>query len=385
MTKCPRCFNHLSPEWFAWTAETPTETESNKRASAYSGVPVVMGTTIELRKPENGPPDWTPTPNYAEEQLGRPAVDLCPICHFKLPAYWRWGNATCITMAGARATGKTVYIAVMIKQLQRLVERQGQSVDPANQETERNYREFYERPLYEERGLLEPTPTVNTASSYQRDPLIFSLGIWQGVKQYLVIRDVAGEDLENANTEGHAWHFFGLADAVLFLFDPLRVEEIAHQLMDLIPMQGYRGGDPRVVFRTVTDLINRQTPRIAMILSKFDALQALQNVNGSQWSEIMSNPGAAFSRDPGMDSPTYNEDDGRLLHEEVSSLLQRLDAGPVIRSVTNTQTGQAYPHRFFAVSALGDSPVGSRLHDNGISPFRCLDPIRWVLSANGVL
>lgn len=384
MTKCPRCFNFLTHEWFAWTEETPTRTEEDERASAFSGVPITMGQTVELRKPENALPNWTPSADYGEKQLGGPAVDVCPICHYKLPAAWRWGNATCITMAGARATGKTVYIAVMIKQLQRLAELRGQSVDPANPETERNYREFYEKPLYEERGILEPTPTVNTGSSYQRDPLIFSLGNWGNVRQYLVIRDVAGEDLENANTDGFPWQFFGLADAVLFMFDPLRVEEVADQLRDLVPMQGNYGGDPKVVFRTVTGVIDRGTPRVAMILSKFDALQELQYVSGSNWSQIMSNPGAAFSRDPGIGVP-YDDEDGRLLHEEVKSMLQKLDAGPIIRSVVNANTGQPYAHRFFAVSALGDSPVGSRLHENGISPFRCLDPIRWVLSENDIL
>lgn len=384
MTKCPRCFNHLTHDWFAWATESSTETSQDDRATAFTGQPVMMGKTVELRRPENASPEWVPPPGFAQEALGEAAVDLCPICHFRLPSSWRWGQATCITMAGARATGKTVYIAVLIKQLQRLAEEAGRSVDPANRETEINYQRFYERPLYEERGILESTPPSSTNTSYQREPLIFSLGMWNEVRQYLVIRDVAGEDLENDSTTGHGWSFFGLADAVLFLFDPLRVDEVAQQLRDLIPVQSNRGGDPKSVFRTVTDTIGHGNPKVAMILSKFDALQALQHVQGSQWSQIMSNPGAAFSRDPQSVARPYDEEDGQLLHEEVRSLLQKLDAGPTILRVLNSATSQPYSHRFFAVSALGDSPVGSRLHPNGISPFRCLDPVRWVLSERGI-
>jgi hypothetical protein len=73
------------------------------------------------------------------------------------------------------------------------------------------------------------------------------------------------------------------------------------------------------------------------------------------------------------------------LDAEVSSLLQKLDAGPLLRNLENPRTGQRYANRFFAVSALGESPVGARLHANGITPFRCMDPVRWVLADQGVL
>lgn len=385
MTKCPRCFNNLTHEWFAWTEAAPQRTEPDERATAFTGSPVVAGKTCELQKPADAAPDWTPPPNYPETQLGGAAVEICPICHFVLPPHWRWGQATCIAMAGARATGKTVYIAVMIKQLQLLAERMNRAVEPATPETDYNYRKNYENPLFEERGILVSTPSSNTGDSYQREPLIFSLGVWNEVRRFLVIRDVAGEDLESGNTDGHSWQFFQVADAILFLFDPLRVEEIGDQLRDLVPVQANRGGDPKVVLRTVMNMLGYGTPRVAVVLSKFDALQALEEVQGGQWSQIMSNAGAAFSRDPSLEQAPYADEDGQLLHEEVRSLLQKLDAGPMLQSMENPVTGQQYRNRFFAVSALGASPVGERLHENGISPFRCLDPVRWVLSEHGVL
>ena len=63
-----------------------------------------------------------------------------------------------------------------------------------------------------------------------------------------------------------------------------------------------------------------------MILSKFDALRILRDVEGSEWSLIMSNAGAAYLRDT-SDAPHYDEAGGQLLHEEVRSLLTRLNAG----------------------------------------------------------
>lgn len=385
MTKCPRCFVTMSPDRYAWTLAVPDATEVDEVATAYHGSPVRSGVVCELRRPPDARGQWTPPPGHAEQHLGGPATEICPVCHYRLPAGWRLGHATCIAMAGARATGKTVYIAVLVKELQLLGERINCVVEPATRETDENYREHYETPLYEERGILESTPAAHTGDPYQREPLIFSLGVWQGVRQFLVIRDVAGEDLENGtDASSQSMQFFAHADGVIFMFDPLKVEAIRHQLHDLVPAQERVGGDPRAVLRTVLGIIGEGTPNLAVVVSKFDTLQALRDVNGTEWNRIMSNPGAAFSRDFSLARAPYNDGDGLFLHEEVRSLLQKLEAGPMMMAVEQPYTGTMLHSRFFAVSALGESPIGDKLHRNGISPFRCLDPVRWVLALRGV-
>jgi hypothetical protein len=276
-----------------------------------------------------------------------------------------------------------VYIAVLVKQLEKYVERFDRELVPADATTQSRYASIYEQPLFAERGILGATPPAEIGA--HPPPLIFNLGFWGGQQRYLVIRDVAGEDLENVATGGRAWDFFGLADAVLFMFDPLRVDEISDQLRDLVPDAARLGGDPREVLRTVMRLMGGGMPRLAVILSKFDALQALSHVRQSSWGRIMSHAGAAFNRDPSLVDVRYDEVDGALLDAEVRSLLQLLHAGPMLRTMRNPVTGHQYEHRFFAVSALGESPVGERLHRNGISPFRCMDPVRWVLAERSVL
>lgn len=381
MTKCPRCFNFLPGHLSVWMEANPTSTSLNDIASSYRGHPVQTGNVITYELTDGQPP----TASQLSQDFPGIAVEVCPICHYQLPVYWRDGHATCLAMAGARSTGKTVYIAVVIKQLQRHLERLGLEVEPADPTTRQRHTDNYERPLFEERGILPPTSSAQVATTHQHDPLIFSLGIWNGVREYLVVRDVAGEDLEKDNVGGPAWEFFAAADAVLFLFDPMRVEEIKHQLHDLIPTTATSGGDPRDALRTVMRLIGDGNPKLAVILSKFDALQELQRVTQSSWGKIMGNAGAAFSRDPALLGGFYDETDGILLHAEVHSLLQKLDAGPMLSTMRNPYSGRTYVHRFFAVSALGDAPHGDRLHASGIAPFRCLDPIRWVLADRQVL
>ena len=78
---------------------------------------------------------------------------MCPVCHYQLPDGWRDGHAICIAMAGARATGKSLYIAVLVKQLELLCENLGVSMEPATRATATAYSTHYETPLFAHRGL----------------------------------------------------------------------------------------------------------------------------------------------------------------------------------------------------------------------------------------
>jgi Double-GTPase 2 len=385
VTKCPRCFSLLTSSQHLWMM--PPHAGGARYlddvGSAFLGAPAECGPFYKWDRPP-GYHGLPPSPVEASRALQGPVVEVCPVCHYQLPDGWRAGHATCIAMAGARATGKSLYIAVLVKQLELLCENLGVSMEPATRATATAYATHYETPLFAHRGLIPPTPTVHTQASLQREPLIFSIGIWRHTRRYLVLRDVAGEDMESGDLSAPPFRFFANADAVFFMFDPLRVKSIRDQLQDLLPAQIFSGGDPRSVLSNVMLAIGRGQPRLAVILSKFDALRVLRDVEGSEWSLIMSNSGAAYLRDT-SDAQHYDETDGRLLHEEVRSLLTRLNAGSMVAAVENPSTGMRLTHRYFVVSSLGQPPSGNRLHARGIAPFRCADPVRWITSSFGLL
>ncbi|MBV8348614.1 MAG: hypothetical protein JOZ49_14120, partial [Mycolicibacterium sp.] len=180
-------------------------------ASAFYGAEIMSSQIYNVAPPPGyrGP---LHTAADASRALGnQPVVEICPICHFVLPNGWRKGHAICIAMAGARATGKSIYIAVLIKQLELLCESLGVSMEPANASAAQAYAINYETPLYVQRGLIPPTPTAQIQPPHQREPLTFSIGSWNGVRRFVVLRDVAGEDLEAGNT--YAMHFRFFANA----------------------------------------------------------------------------------------------------------------------------------------------------------------------------
>lgn len=148
------------------------------------------------------------------------------------------------------------------------------------------------------------------------------------------------------------------------MFDPLRIKGIRDQLHDLLPAQAFSGGDPRAVLNNVLHAVGAAQPKLAVIVSKFDALRVLRDVEGSGVEPDHVERGAAYLRDP-SDTPQYDESDGQLLHEEVRSLLTRLHGGAIVAAVENPSTGMRLPHRYFAVSALGAPPSGNRLHSRG--------------------
>ncbi|MGJ3509665.1 hypothetical protein [Enemella sp. A6] len=379
MTKCPHCFVNLPPQQLTFMCVGACKPEPDQIASRWHGAPVT----------------WRPMLNAAPQAAVRgvicprcqgPTRECCPRCHYHLPDEWRHGQATCVALAGARATGKSIYIGVLIKQLELLAEAMETTVRFVTSTSREIYERVYERPLYEARGIIPPTPRANLSDSYQREPLILGLGTIRGVPRYLVLRDVAGEDLENPPDNQPHLGFFQDASAVLFLFDPTQVSEVRDQLRDLIPAQLHEGGDPALVLENLHRLIGPGQPRLGVVLSKFDTMQALRDVEGTQLSRIMSNSGAAFIRDSGLTlGPALNPVDADQLHAEVRSLLQRLGAGHIVTAVERPHSGRSLDHRFFVVSALGAPTDGQNLHDHGIASFRVLDPIRWALQREGVL
>lgn len=381
-TKCPRCFRVLPGDRVSFTEAVPQEAATvDAAASAFLGHDAHMGKSVTYHVAEG----MTESRARAERELGGEVHEICPICHWQLPPGWRAGSATCIAMAGARATGKSVYIAVVIKQLARALERHNLELGDASTETAEHFRKHYDEPFTQLRGLLESTSSGDTARSYQHEPLVFSLGIWNGVRQFLAIRDVAGEDLSRGVLAGLPGSFFETADGVLFLFDPFQVQEIRDTLRDQVAFDEQLGGDPRSALLTVLRLIGNGNPKVGVIVSKFDALHAVGNVPNTPWADVMSNAGAAYCRDPGLLSKHFDEEDARTLHYEVQSLLQKLEAPPSLRHMVNPENGRNYEHRYFAVSALGDSPLNPHFDPMGFAPFRCLDPVRWVLSQRGIL
>lgn len=383
MTNCPHCFSPLDPDLRLYRCPGPCESSPDPVASAHRGSQVLAFTTQGLKREGKGP--WNPPPSVSCYRCRKEAGEICPVCHLELPRSWRAGRAVCVAMAGARATGKSVYLAVVVKQLEQMLQQMNSLLRFTTDEGRSTYTTNYEAHLYGQREIMPSTAPANVANAYQAVPMIISLGVINGVPQYLVLRDVAGEDLERPAGDQTYLSYFRRAHAVFFLFDPSAVPSVRELLRGIVPEQLMQPGDPVRVLHNLLSIIGDSSPPIAMILSKFDTLQELGVHEDRTWSTIMANPGAAFQRDPGFRETAYDSADAELLHLEVRSLLYLLGAQSFVNAMENPHRGRAYDHQFFSVSALGGAAKGEQLHLHGIAPFRCLDPLRWALARQGVI
>jgi hypothetical protein len=380
---CPYCFTPVDHHpTFACTGDCPLF-EDKARTNATGVAHSIRGEPIR----------WVP-PAEQRWEPPRPTVILCPRCgtmtdkeicghcHTPLPGGW-WGvHTTCVAMAGARVTGKSVYVGVLKPQLEQLLAPLRGVVGFEDEDSEQRYQEKYLRPLFESRQM--PRHTAPAALD-PLGPLVLTLGTIGDRRRALVIHDVAGEDLEVGRLDPAVFGFFGRADAVLFLFDPLRVDSVAAVLRGQIPPPGTRGGNPLSVLQNLIRLMKPtgggriQTP-LAVVLSKFDALHALADNRHHELGLVMRQTGAAIRRDPSL-YPAFDRAESDLLDAEVRSLLDRLDAG----SVLNQVAAEFANHRYFAVSALGHPGSDDLQSSLGIAPFRCTDPIKWALAATGAI
>src|SRR6478752_2898251 len=102
---------------FAWMCVSNCALHPDSTASAFNGGPVESRPIIKLDRPAEAKRNWAPPPVVPCVSCQGETAEVCPDCHYLLPPGWRNGQAVCVALAGARATGKSVFIGVLVKQL----------------------------------------------------------------------------------------------------------------------------------------------------------------------------------------------------------------------------------------------------------------------------
>lgn len=387
MTNCPSCFTPITTNLRAFICVSgKCAPEKDLHVSALVGKEVTLAPVEVIAAPTDPQKarNWKPPESHTHESRCKgPMAPACPSCHFTLPRHFFQSRVVTVAVAGARHTGKTVYIGVAYSRLRALVEQMGSAIaiDPSCSEV---FSKIYARAFdIAVRSLPDPTPELGSRDGIIL-PLIFSLGNIKGVNTILAVRDVAGEDLERG-LQAPLFDYLGRADLVIFLWDPMADPTIRAALAGIIPPQGeVAEANVGQVLQTLLTRIGDGNPRVAVAMSKFDLIHELSRAESHGHHHVVINKGAGYLRNSVV-GPKVSEDDLLLVHEEVRSLLMFMRAQEVVNAVTNPARGTAYNYRFFAVSALGTPPENFGHAATGLSPFRCLDPLKWVLGDLGVL
>ena len=311
---------------------------------------------------------------------------VCPNCHSDLPGDYCDVDSRLVALVGAKYSGKSTFIGVLLHEL---MNRVGQelcaALNACDDRTSRRYRDDFERPLYQRRSLL---PTTQSAGTDLRTPLVYRLTVrrrrWllrRSASLTLVLFDTAGEDLASeASTDRHL-RYLGVADAIVFLVDPGELPGAAADVRPAArgespPRPGtsppqQRPDDPLDVIRRVTGLLRARLARPAPKRLPIAVAVALTKIDAFDAALMSSSPLQCDRRRDGR----LDLADRGLVQEQVRALLDRWGVGSLDRELAESYR----EYGLFGLSALGRMPRGGDIDPAGISPHRVEDPLLWLL------
>lgn len=321
-------------------------------------------------------------------QCGVPTpVRVCGSCHSDLPSDYCDQDSRIIALVGAKASGKSTYVSVLVNELNhRVGQAYHASLAAMGQSTQQRDKEMAED-LYERLRL--PDATRPAALGFN-DPLLYRLSLprkgllgGSGTRHTtLVFFDAAGEDLAGAEAMDRYTRYLSAADGIVLLVDPLQLGSVR----DRLPVHE---GPPLPVVETSPQQIaadlaaqlrahgkgkarGRVSTPIAVAVTKTDMLRPLLD------------PHSPLLRNAPHSAGSYDTEDRLAVHEELRSLLNDWDSGALLRQLELDFAELS----LFGLSALGAPPPADAPADvpkSGPQPIRVEDPLMWLLSRRGLL
>ncbi len=318
---------------------------------------------------------------------------VCPSCHNALPESSISGEDMIISIVGSRATGKSHFVGIVIKELiERISVSFGGSMEGFADSYSRWESDFYNN-LYVNRTKLDLTKSsLQNVDNGAYRPLIFKLKLRkkkllkEAVESFtFVFFDTAGEDLNDEDTMSTVNKYICKSAGIIFLLDPMQIPEVTSQL-DESTIQRAAAIDWRQaakaddIMTRVSNLIRNDqkladTKKIpipvAAVFSKFDAVESLVPEDCT-----VHNPS------PHCDEQYFDLSDWHNVNSEIQALLHEWNATAFMSQLETNYSNYSY----FAVSALGLNNNPSL--DGKIErprPHRIEDPVLWILKENGVI
>lgn len=324
---------------------------------------------------------------------------ICPACHNELPESTLTGEDMIISIVGSRATGKSHFVGVIIKEL---MDRISVSFDGALEGFADSYKRWeanFGSKLYtnnEQKGeKLDLTrSSLQSVDNGAYRPLIFKLKLRnramfgrETIQSFtFVFFDTAGEDLNDEDTMSTVNKYICKSEGIVFLLDPLQIPAVYTQLDASTVSRASGGLDPRNVggaddiMTRVSRLIRNdrrlsETAKIdipvAAAFSKFDVIEP-----------ILPPDCVIRSPSPHCSEKCFDLSDWHNVNSEIRSLLQEWNANAFISQLEMNYTNYSY----FAVSALGlnNNPTTDGRIDRP-RPHRIEDPILWILNQKGII
>jgi len=308
---------------------------------------------------------------------------VCPHCHHAFPHGMDHLSNIVIAIIGAKETGKSHYIAVLIQQIYNLYNLFDWSLMAMDDETMRLYNDRFYKPLYANRKTIRVTMTAKSDADV-RKPLLYSLSKTSGRRLKtvtLAFFDTAGEDMDDEVAMRAINPYIYNASGIILLLDPLQIPElrVAH-----LPA-GETGANvnmPSLANTSAGDIINKTSNLIytkrriahsrtipiplAFVFSKIDMLPSVLGDDAPIYQP---------SRHRGFFNIREFENNDAFIRNWVGEFDRRFIQG----------TRHYRETAFFGASALGGNPGPTGDLPFEPRPIRVEDPFLWLLWKNGFI
>ena len=311
---------------------------------------------------------------------------LCPRCHQELPANFAETRNYVFSVVGARAAGKSHFVATVIETFKH---ERGPKLDillrPISTQAERRYETTMHGPLYRTRRILEPTRTAQQRRESAL-PLVFQAkvsrpGRFGGSKRivaafFLSFFDTPGEDLQSDERTSNLTRYIMNSDGITALIDPLEMEAVLVQLPAHLRGAAVARDNPVNILNGISRAIRRHTGiddrkririPIAITVSKLDVV-----------ADLIDSSSPLHQRAPNLAGfPRADADQASL---DMRTLLMDWTSPHMVQTIE----GDFATVKYFGVSALGESPQPDGTIPS-INPRRVTSPIEWLLHVNGLI
>ena len=370
---CPLCFERIKISDIGFKCENP----GCKGKPAFFRLPKDIS-PIEKMGLQSAPK------RYPHECGNFATARICPKCQQEIPTDVDELSDMSIAIIGAKESGKSHYVAMLIYWIKRMGAEFGWNLTALTETTIDRYEQEFRRPLFDKHESIRSTNLIRGAG--QVSPLIYSLSIGKGVlsrRIMLVFFDAAGENLEDNGNIQYISRYIYNASGIICLLDPLQLVRVRDALVSkygegALPEKNAETG---TIINRVERLLRKNLDigggrikiPLAVAFSKMDFVREAGDNAAGVYDELFKDTRhhGAFCE------PEFKNIDGLM-----RSWVQEVDVSADILA----QSENFEKNAFFGFSALGCNPKGNgeRL-DRDPRSFRVEDPFLWLLRQKGLI
>ncbi len=315
---------------------------------------------------------------------GQPLMTkCCPKCGFELPMNIGTAKSYPIAIIGAKESGKSNFVAVLINQLKNDIGRAFEcSLMACGDKTINRYKSEFYNPLYRHKTCVRGSDAGDV------DPLIYSLlfqkktgGFFRKSVQNdaisLTFFDTAGENLDSLASMRTFNSYLSHTSGIILLLDPLQLPAVRDELEGKIRLPEENTDVTDLLTRTIEvirtqeslDQTRKINIPIAIAFTKIDAVDELLDP-----SSCLKNDSVHIRRG------CFDKNDFNDANEEMQSLVENWMGSELLQMVDLNFSR----YGFFGLSALGSNPdVDNKIPK--FRPFRVADPFLWLLAENSII